>query len=218
MREGKTENAKHDQGKSLICTATETSLGIWIESERESRIDSCVECCVRDRDFSKKKVYRCDLCDRWFCEKHFEPRLAFIKDLDASEKIPEISALYHTEVEGKEDGHPDFEYSRRKLAELDIEEKRRSALKEEALNRMNTHYRMKSGQGTEESEKEENIVRRALPEEKSENGIISEARAKWKNQVRKDIFQLAKRARSVAFDTIHCIVYLDRHRRAFQKF
>jgi hypothetical protein len=151
-------------------------LGICIEPERESRIDTCVECCVRDRDFSQKKVYRCDLCDRWFCEKHFEPRLAFIKDLNAIENNPEISALYHTEVEGKEDGHPDFEYSRRKLTELNIEEKRRSELIEEALNRMNARYKMKSCQGTEGLE-EEAVVTRALPEvakETSKNGIISE--------------------------------------------
>jgi len=97
-----------------------------------------VECCVRDNDFSQKKVYRCELCERWFCERHIEPRLAFIRDLKRGDS-PEVKALYHKEMQ-REDGHPDFEYSRRKFAELDIEEKRRSELMEEALNRMNARY------------------------------------------------------------------------------
>ena len=86
-------------------------------------------------------MYRCGLCDRWFCEKHLEPRLAFIKDLEAIDKIPEIRVLYYTEIEGKEgQGHPDFEYSRRKFRQLDIEEKRRNDLIKQALDRMNHYY------------------------------------------------------------------------------
>jgi len=84
-------------------------------------------------------VFRCSSCERWFCEKHLKPRLAFIKDLRAIENIPEIRALYYTEVQ-HEGGHPDFEYSRRKFRELDIEEKRRNELIEQALDRMNHYY------------------------------------------------------------------------------
>jgi len=110
-----------------------------MSEEEEYRIDSCVECCVRDNDFSEKKVYQCKLCERWFCEKHIEPRLAFIKDLKAIEKSPAIRALYYTEMR-REDGHPDFEYSRIKLMELDIEEKQRNELIEEAFDRMSGYY------------------------------------------------------------------------------
>jgi len=110
-----------------------------MESEKEWRIDICVECKVRNGDSSKKKVFKCGLCERWFCKKHLNPRLAFIKDLEAIEKIPEIRVLYYTEVEGKE-GHPDFEYSRRKFRELKIEEKRRNELIKQALDRMNHYY------------------------------------------------------------------------------
>lgn len=86
-------------------------------------------------------MYRCELCERWFCEKHLEPKLAFIKDLYAIGQIPEVRALYYTEVEGKEGkGHPDFEYSRRKFSELKIEERRRNELIKEALDRMNHYY------------------------------------------------------------------------------
>jgi hypothetical protein len=79
-------------------------------------------------------VYRCELCERWFCEKHLKPRLAFIKDLNVIDKIPEIRALYYTEIQGKEGkGHPDFQYSRKRLEELDIEEKIRFELINKAL-------------------------------------------------------------------------------------
>jgi hypothetical protein len=110
-----------------------------MEPERESRIDVCVECCVRDRDFSQKTVYRCELCDRWFCERHIEPRLAFIKDFKAINYSSEVRALYYTEMQYS-DGHPDFEYSRRKLRQLDIEEKKRNELIKQALDRMNHYY------------------------------------------------------------------------------
>jgi hypothetical protein len=98
-----------------------------------------VECCVRERDLSQKKDYRCELCDRWFCERHIEPRLAFIRDLRAIEHSPEVRALYYTEMRYK-NGHPDFEYSRRKFRQLDIEEKKRNELIKQALDRMNHYY------------------------------------------------------------------------------
>lgn len=126
-----------------------------MSEERESRIDTCVECCVRDRDSSEKKVYRCELCDRWFCEKHFEPRLAFIRSYQAIDDSPEIRGLYYTEMQ-RQDGHPDFEYSRRKFVELDIEEQRRSELIKEAFDRMNAHYKGKPKPKSIPELKEEN--------------------------------------------------------------
>lgn len=79
-------------------------------------------------------MYHCELCERWFCEKHLKPRLAFIRDLNA-ESIPEIRTLYETEVRDKEGkGHPDFQYSRKRLEELHLEEKIRFELINKALN------------------------------------------------------------------------------------
>lgn len=130
---------------------------------KESQIDTCVECCVRDRDFSQKKVLRCELCDRWFCERHIEPRLAFIRDLERVEHSPEIRVLYYTEMQ-REDGHPDFEYSRRKFTELDIAEKERSQLIDDALNGMNAYFKTKSRYKGKKTESEENIVKRVLSE------------------------------------------------------
>jgi hypothetical protein len=62
--------------------------------------------------------------------------------LDAIENIPEIRALYFLESEQleSEKGHPDFEYSRRKFRELEIEERRRNELIKQALDRMNHYY------------------------------------------------------------------------------
>lgn len=91
---------------------------------------------------SQKKVYRCELCDRWFCEKHIEPKLSFMRNFN-SYYSPEVEALYSQEYK-REDGHPDFEYSRRKFAELDIEERERSELIKDALDRMNAHYKRSS--------------------------------------------------------------------------
>jgi len=40
----------------------------------------------------------------------------------------------------RENGHPDFEYSRRKFRQLDIDEKKRNELIKQALDRMNHYY------------------------------------------------------------------------------
>lgn len=86
-------------------------------------------------------MYRCELCKRWFCEKHLEPKLVFVKNLDAIENIPEVRVLYYTEIREKEGkGHPDFEYSRRKFTQLKLEEKRLNELIKQALDRMNHYY------------------------------------------------------------------------------
>lgn len=98
-----------------------------------------MECVVRERDFSQKAVYFCELCERWFCEKHIEPRLAFIRDLVAIAKYPELRVRLNDEWK-REDGHPDFAYTRIKFLELDIEEKNRNELMKQALDRMNHYY------------------------------------------------------------------------------
>jgi hypothetical protein len=105
----------------------------------ESQIDECVECCVRDRDFSKKKVFRCEYCGRLLCEKHIEPRLSFIPNFNPTGYSHEIEALYYKE-HNRRGGHPDFGYSRKKFEDLDIEEKTRNELIKQALDRMNAHY------------------------------------------------------------------------------
>jgi DNA-directed RNA polymerase subunit M/transcription elongation factor TFIIS len=113
-------------------------------------------------------VYQCELCERWFCEKHLEPKLAFIKDLYAIWQDPEVRALYFTEIEGKEGkGHPDFEYSQRKFSELKIEERRRNELIKKAFDRMNHYYAELDipEKPTVREEKRKRIVEKLLEEE-----------------------------------------------------
>ena len=116
------------------------SEGFIIEPERESRMDECVECCVRAKDSSKKPVYQCHFCERWFCEKHIDARMAFLKNWKLIDKNPEVRALYYTEMQ-REDGHPDFAYTRMKFMELDFEEKERNTLISQALDEMNDYYK-----------------------------------------------------------------------------
>ncbi len=113
--------------------------GISLEYRGESSIDECVECCVRNSDFSKKKVFRCEYCNRLLCEKHIEPRLSFIPNFNPTNYSPEIEALYYQEYR-RQGGHPDFRYSQKKFEDLDIEEKTRNELIKQALDRMNAHY------------------------------------------------------------------------------
>ena len=139
-----------------------------------------MECSVRDRDFSEKKLCKCELCGRWFCEKHVRPRTFLIRGVDdvQGEQIPEGLGLDDVQAErapeqgtfilgtsvgwikeraietkdkiksrrGKqskwkhENSHPDFQYTKKWLEDLDIQEKKRNELIRRALGRMNRYY------------------------------------------------------------------------------
>jgi hypothetical protein len=138
-----------------------------------------VECSLRDRDFSEKKLYKCELCGRWFCEKHARPRTFLIRGIDGvqDEQIPEGLGLYDVPLERSpeqgtlilgtsvgwikerareikdriksrkrkqykwknEDSHPDFQYTKKWLEELDIDQKKRTELMKRTLGRMNRY-------------------------------------------------------------------------------
>jgi len=76
-------------------------------------------------------VYLCQSCDRWFCEKHLKPRLFHIMGLDG---VPPESKLEFYREWKREDSHPDFQYSQKRLEELHLEEKIRFELIDKALN------------------------------------------------------------------------------------
>jgi len=85
---------------------------------------------VKDGDSSQKQVYHCDLCEKWFCEKHRKPKFPFFVDWDTISDVqgnPEIKALYYTEYK-REGGHPDFVYWRKKFEALDLEDRTRNDL------------------------------------------------------------------------------------------
>ena len=106
----------------------------------------CPECKVKENDSSKKILYQCKSCERWFCAKHFEPRLVHIPDYDAFARYPEVKVTLEEEWR-REDGHPDFAYSLKRFQELDMEEKIHSKLIETALNRSKA-YRKKTLKAT----------------------------------------------------------------------
>ena len=173
-----------------------------IEPETESRIGTCAECSVRDRDFSEKKLYKCETCDRWFCEKHVRPRTFLIRGVDDIQnlEIPEGLGLNDVPTErtpkqvtatqqmflgdsvawirervgdfkdrvksrkGKqnkwkgEDSHPDFQFTKKWLGELGIDDRKRSIIIKRASIRMN-RYKL-----AEKAEKF-NLNKRSLLEE-----------------------------------------------------
>lgn len=93
---------------------------------------------MKDGDSSKKQVYHCELCDKWFCETHSKPKFPYFIDWDTIFDVqgnPEIKALFHIEYK-REGGHPDFVYWRKTIEALDLEEKTRNELIRQAMDRM----------------------------------------------------------------------------------
>jgi len=89
-------------------------------SEREYHIDVCPECKHREGDSSEKKLFQCRYCERWFCERHLEPRLAVIRDFNKIIKDKEWRDLVEEDWK-REDGHPDYAYTKERFDELKIE-------------------------------------------------------------------------------------------------
>jgi len=89
-------------------------------SERECRLDICPECKVREADSSEKKLYQCQYCERWFCERHLEPRLTVIRDFKTVIKDTAWRNIIEKEWRRK-DGHPDFAYTWERFEELKVQ-------------------------------------------------------------------------------------------------
>lgn len=103
-------------------------------SEREYKLDVCPECKVREEDSSEKKLYQCKYCERWFCERHLEPRLAIFRDFKTTIKDSAWREIVEKERERK-DGHPDYAYSWERLEELKIEKENIRAKMDAFLNK-----------------------------------------------------------------------------------
>src|SRR4030067_328682 len=88
--------------------------------EREHRLDVCPECKHREGDSSEKRLFQCRYCERWFCESHLEPRLAVIRDFNKIIKDKEWRDLVEEDWK-REDGHPDYAYTKERFDELKIE-------------------------------------------------------------------------------------------------
>jgi hypothetical protein len=126
-----------------------------IEPERESRIDICFECVVKDEDFSEKKVFRCELCNKWFCEKHLSPKFPYFVDRDTISDVqsdPKIKASFYTDYK-REGGHPDFVFFRRTIEASELKEKIRPQLIKQVIDRMEEANRERKTKRLEEEEK-----------------------------------------------------------------
>jgi len=158
----------------------------FIESEKQSRIGACAECVARRGDFSEKRVNECELCGRWFCEKHIRPRTFLVRGLDdiQGKQIPEGMGLndvpdeatpeqgtlmfgtsanwigsrwreFKDKLRSRDGGpgkarygdtHPDIQYTKKWLEELNADGRKRSEVMKRALGRMNHYYSQEKSQ------------------------------------------------------------------------
>jgi len=81
------------------------------------KIGVCAECKVRDGDSSKKKLYQCPYCGRWFCEKHIEPRIATTRGAIEQISDPVLRDKVLEEWR-KPDGHPDTVWTKKYFEDL----------------------------------------------------------------------------------------------------
>jgi uncharacterized protein YkwD len=132
-----------------------------------------------------------------------------MRNFNASYYSPEVEALYYQEYK-REDGHADFEYSRRKFAQLDIEEKQRSELIKQAFDRMNAHWRDNRYHWRRENGKrffKKKLIPYEKRYEKPKNGFVSEGplhfvRAKNETEPRqKEKYRFKVRNRSLRVRT-----------------
>jgi len=123
-----------------------------METSEETETGICHECSVKDGDYSQKKVYHCEICDNWFCNKHRSPKFPYFVDWDTVLDVqgdPKIKALYHTEYK-REGGHPDFNYWRKTFEARDISEKELDRLIKIGLDKMNAAFKEREYQRAEE--------------------------------------------------------------------
>ncbi|MCW3996417.1 MAG: hypothetical protein NWE98_09775 [Candidatus Bathyarchaeota archaeon] len=109
-----------------------------MESEEKPQLGICYECNIKDADSYQQPVYYCNLCEKWFCEKHSEPKFPYFVDWDTVFDVqgdPRIKASFYTEYK-REGGHPDFAYLRKTIEALELEEKIRNKLIAQAIDKM----------------------------------------------------------------------------------
>lgn len=98
----------------------------------------CYECSTKDMDSSKKVVYHCDVCNKWFCELHLKPKLPYFVDWETMFDVqgnPDVKALFYSEYR-RQDGHPDFVYLRKTVEALELDIEERNKLIQQAIDRM----------------------------------------------------------------------------------
>lgn len=109
-----------------------------MEPEDESQTGICYECSTKDMDSSQRNVHCCDLCNKWFCEVHSEPRFPYFVDWGTMFDVqgdPRIKALFYSEYK-RVGGHPCFGFLRKSIEALEIEKSVRDKLIQQAIDKM----------------------------------------------------------------------------------
>jgi len=81
----------------------------------------CPLCKVTEEASSRKKVYQCRYCERWFCKKHLKPEVSVFSPTQVTIKDSAWKNFIEKEWKNK-DGHPDYVYTREKMKELEAKE------------------------------------------------------------------------------------------------
>ena len=97
-------------------------------SRRKYKLGICPECASKESDHSRKRLFQCECCERWFCKKHREPRAAFFRPIPTTlERGSVQNRAWQSllgESKAKENhSHPDFVYTERRWKELLADER-----------------------------------------------------------------------------------------------
>ncbi|MGD8565297.1 MAG: hypothetical protein PVF96_03005 [Candidatus Bathyarchaeota archaeon] len=136
-------------------------------SQEKTKLNTCPECKIRDNDLNKKILYQCSFCNRWFCVKHFDPKLAVMKNYKTRVKDKTLKSI----IEGdwrRNDGHPDFNYSLERLREYETEKVMDRRLIESILDRSKAHGKGKARYKF--TERNSHHARERNPEKKTRKG------------------------------------------------
>jgi hypothetical protein len=128
-------------------------------TQRKYIFGVCPECKVRGNDSSRKKLFKCPYCGRYFCEKHLPPKIATTRSAIEHIKDPVLRDKILEEWR-KPDGHPDVEWSHKYFEELKLKE-------EETKERF-----WKTVERLRELKEKEEIPPISLPSEKSVPRLI----------------------------------------------
>ncbi len=105
---------------------------------QKQEIGICYECSTKDRDSSKKTVFHCDICKKWFCELHLKPKLPYFVDWETQFDVqgnPAVKAFFYSEYR-REDGHPDFVYLQQTVERIQREKAIQNQLIQENIDKM----------------------------------------------------------------------------------
>jgi hypothetical protein len=146
------------QATNRVAIATDSPL-IYVNAERkkeamskgEQKVGICPECKVRESDSSKKTLYQCRFCERWFCFRHLDQKLAVFRDFKKPIKDRRLQDMIEEDWK-RRDGHPDFQYTLDRLKEYEVEKRIDRKIIIDLLNRSKAYGKRKPKKRIREGE------------------------------------------------------------------